>query len=120
MIDQAGREDKAGAQQEIAQFSGAAGGGDEQMKQVLDQTDHHAVDRPKSKGGQKGGQLGHIHLNEGRHKGHREVQEHQYESDGGEHGGDSEGAHAGAPAGADAAGGRGVGIGHKKHSFFRW
>lgn len=99
LVDQAGGQAEGRAQQEVAQLARTVGAGDEQVQQVLHQTDHHAVHGAEGEGGQQSGQLGKVHFYEGRDEGHGEVQEHQDEGHGGQHG-----AHGHGPGVETAAG----------------
>ena len=62
-----------------------------QVEQVLNEADRHAVHRAKAEGGQQGRQLGDIHLHKaGDEHGQAEVQKHQHGGHGGQHSGDGE------------------------------
>ena len=64
----------------VAQLAHAGGGGalDDDVEQVLHEADDHAVHRAEGEGTQQGGQVGEVHLDEGRDE-HRdgELDEHQ-------------------------------------------
>ena len=64
LVDQAGGEHEARAQQEVAQLAHAAGGGEQQVDQVLHQADRHAADRPEGERRDQRRKLGEIQLDE--------------------------------------------------------
>ena len=80
-------------QHEVAQLTHQCGRGalDDHMEQVLHKADDHTVHRAKGKGTQQSGQVGEVHLDEGRdeHR-ERELDEHQDKGHRAEHGGNGQ------------------------------
>lgn len=80
-------------QHEVAQLTHQRGRGtlDDHMEQVLHKADDHTVHRAKGKGTQQSGQVGEVHLDEGRdeHR-ERELDEHQDKGHRAEHGGNGQ------------------------------
>ena len=92
LIDNACHSGENRTQHEVAQLTHQCGRGslDDHMEQVLHKADDHAVHRTKGKGTQQSGQVGEVHLDEGRdeHR-ERELDEHQDKGHRAEHGGNS-------------------------------
>lgn len=87
-IDQSSGDHIQAPQDEIGQLPHAAGGAaDKDMEHVFDQAHRRPGQGSIGKGGQERGKLGKIQLDEPRHKGDAEFQEHEDEADGAKHGG---------------------------------
>ena len=93
LVDEARHSGEDSAQHKVAQLAHAGGGGalDDDVEQVLHEADDHAVHRAEGEGTQQGGQVGEVHLDEGRDE-HRdgELDEHQNEGHGAKHSGDGQ------------------------------
>ena len=90
LVNAARRDREDRAQHEVAQLADTRGAGalDDDVEQVLHEADDSAVHRAQRKRTQQGGQIGEVHLDEGRDE-HRdgELDEHQDEGHRAEHGG---------------------------------
>ena len=90
-IDEPGGQHEARAQKEVGKLPHPAGGGHHQaLDDVLRQAHHDAGEGSHTERGQQGRQLRDIQLDELRHEGHAELQQHQHGGDGGQHGGDGD------------------------------
>ena len=93
LVEVAGQCGEHRTQHEVAQLTHQRGRGalDDHMEQVLHKADDHTVHRAKGKGTQQSGQVGEVHLDEGRDE-HRdgELDEHQDERHCAEHGGNGQ------------------------------
>ena len=93
LVDEARHRREHRAQHEVAQLAHTSGGGalDDDVEQVLHEADDHAVHRAEGEGTQQGGQVGEVHLDEGRDE-HRdgELDEHQDKGHRAEHGGNGQ------------------------------
>ena len=89
LVDKARHSGEHRAQHKVAQLAHAGGGGalDDDMQQVLHKADDNAVHRAEGKCTQQGGQVGEVHLDEGRDE-HRDgkLDEHQDEGHRAQHG----------------------------------
>ena len=90
LIDNACHSGENRTQHKVAQLTHTRGGGalDDDVQQVLHKADDHAVHRAKCKCAQQSGQIGEVHLDEGRDE-HRDgkLNEHQDKGHRAEHGG---------------------------------
>ena len=93
LVDEARHSGEDSAQHKVAQLAdtGSAGTLDDDVEQVLHEADGHAVHRAEGERAQQGGQVGEVHLDEGRdeHR-QRELDEHQDKGDRAEHGGNGQ------------------------------
>ena len=93
LVEVTGQSREHRTQHEVAQLTHQRGRGalDDHMEQVLHKADDHTVHRAKGKGTQQSGQVGEVHLDEGRdeHR-ERELDEHQDKGHRAEHGGDGQ------------------------------
>ena len=93
LVDEARHSGEDSAQHKVAQLAdtGSAGTLDDDVEQVLHEADDHAVHRAEGERAQQGGQVGEVHLDEGRDE-HRngELDEHQDERHCAEHGGNGQ------------------------------
>ena len=93
LVDEARHSGEDSAQHKVAQLAdtGSAGTLDDDVEQVLHEADDHAVHRAEGERAQQGGQVGEVHLDEGRdeHR-QRELDEHQDERHCAEHGGNGQ------------------------------
>lgn len=64
-VDQSGCDSKGGQDQEVCQFTHAAGGSGKDMEQVLDEGDNDRLNRPHDESGEQDGQTAQVKLEEG-------------------------------------------------------
>ncbi len=85
VVNEAGREDKAGAQEEVGEFANAPGGGDKQVQQVLDKADGGAADRAHGEGSQQRWEIRQIHFDKRWDDRQGKFKKHQDKGKNGEH-----------------------------------